>query len=127
MYKFHYDNIKNKYDNKLKLLFTDIDSLIYKIKTEDVYEDFSSNKQMFDFSNYSTKSKYYDNSNKLVIGKMKDETGSIVIEEFVRRKQKTYLFLVNNSEHKKQKAWIKKMLLQQGTMNKKMYYWIMNL
>ena len=26
---------------------------------------------MFDFSNYSTKSKYYDNSNKLVIGKMK--------------------------------------------------------
>ena len=25
---------------------------------------------MFDFSNYSTKSKYYDNSNKLVIGKM---------------------------------------------------------
>ena len=33
-----------------------------EIKTEDVYEDFSSNKKMFDFSNYSTKSKYYDNS-----------------------------------------------------------------
>ena len=29
---------------------------------------------MFDFSNYSTKSKYYYDSNKLVIGKMKDET-----------------------------------------------------
>ena len=29
---------------------------------------------MFDFSNYSTKSKYYDDSNKLVIGNMKDET-----------------------------------------------------
>ena len=27
---------------------------MYKIKTEDVYEDFSSNKEMFDFSNYST-------------------------------------------------------------------------
>ena len=104
MYKFHYHCIKINYDNKSKLLFTDTDSLMYEIKTEDVYEDFSSNKQMFDFSNYSTKSKYYDNSNKLVIGKMKDETGSIVIEEFVRRKQKTYLFLVNNSEHKKQKA-----------------------
>ena len=35
---------------------------------------------------------------------MKDETGSIVIEEFVRQKPKTYSFLVNNSEHKKQKA-----------------------
>ena len=38
---------------------------------------------MFDFSNYSTKSKYYDNSNKLVIGKMTDETAGVVIEEFV--------------------------------------------
>ena len=35
---------------------------MYEIKTEDVYEDFSSNKKMFHFSNYSTKSKYYDNS-----------------------------------------------------------------
>ena len=33
---------KNKYDNKSKLLFTDTDSLMYEIKTEDVYEDFSS-------------------------------------------------------------------------------------
>ena len=35
---------------------------MYNIKTEDVYEDFSSSKEMFDFSNYSTKSKYFDNS-----------------------------------------------------------------
>ena len=31
-----------------------------EIKTEDVYEDFSSNKKMFGFSNYSSKSKYHD-------------------------------------------------------------------
>ena len=37
MYEFHYDYIKNKYDKKLKLLFTDTDSLMYEIKTEDVY------------------------------------------------------------------------------------------
>ena len=83
MYEFHYNYIKNEYDNKSKLLFTDTDSLMYEIKTVDVHEDFSSNKEMFDFSNYSTKSKYYDNSNKLVIGKMKDETRGAVIEEFV--------------------------------------------
>ena len=29
-----------------------------EIKTENVYEDFSSNKEMLDFSNYSTKPKY---------------------------------------------------------------------
>ena len=32
---------------------------------------------------YSTKSKYYDDSNKLVVGKMKDETGGVAIEELV--------------------------------------------
>ena len=36
MYEFHFDYIKNKYDNKSKLLFTDTDSLMYEIKTEDV-------------------------------------------------------------------------------------------
>ena len=82
MYKFHYDYIKNKCDNKANLLFADTDSLMYEIKTEDVYEDFNNKKEMFHFSNYSSKSKYYDDS-KLVIGIMKDETGSVTIEEYV--------------------------------------------
>ena len=45
---------------------------MYEIKTGDVCEDFSDDKEMFDLSDYSTKSKYYDNSNKLVVLKMKD-------------------------------------------------------
>ena len=57
MYEFHYDHIKNKYDNDSTLLFTDTDNLMYEIKTEDVYEDFSNDKEIFDLSNYSTKSK----------------------------------------------------------------------
>ena len=80
MYKFHDDYIKNKHGNNSRLLLTDTDSLMYEIKTEDVYKDFSNDKEMFDFSNYSTKSKYYDNSNKLVVGKMKDETAGVAIE-----------------------------------------------
>ena len=44
MYKFHYDSIKNKCENKSKFLFRDTDSLLQEIKTENVYEDFSSNK-----------------------------------------------------------------------------------
>ena len=35
MYEFHYNYIKNKYGNNSRLLFTDTDSLMYKIKTED--------------------------------------------------------------------------------------------
>ena len=38
MYEFHSDYIRNKYDNKSKLLFTDTDNLMYEIKTEYVYE-----------------------------------------------------------------------------------------
>ena len=66
MYQFHYGYIKNKYGNKSKLLFTDTD-ITYEIKTEDAPGDFNSHKEMFDFSNFSTKSKYDDDSSKLVI------------------------------------------------------------
>ena len=55
MYIFHYDYIKNKDGNNSRLLFKDTDSVMFEIKTEDVYEDFSNDKEMFDFSNYSTK------------------------------------------------------------------------
>ena len=64
IYEFHSDYIKIKYGNNSTLLFTDSDSLMYEIKTEDIFEDFSNNKEMFDFSNYSVKSKFYDGSNK---------------------------------------------------------------
>ena len=113
MYEFHYDYIKNKYDCKSNLLFSDIDSLMYEIKTEDVFsnKDFGSNKEMFDFSNYLTKPKYHHCSKKLVIGKMKDETGGVVIEEFVGWQPKMYSVLVDHNELKKSKVWIK-MLLQ---------------
>ena len=45
-------NINNKYCNKSRLVFIDTDNLIYETKTE-----FSSDKEFFDFSNYSIKSK----------------------------------------------------------------------
>ena len=99
MYKFYYDYIKNKYDKKLERLFTDTDSLMYEIKTKDVYKDFSSDKEILDFSNYSTKSKFYDNSNKLVVGKMKDEIAGVVIEYLFELKSKMHFYLVDdNSE-----------------------------
>ena len=64
MYDFHYDHVKNKHGNNSRLLFTDSDSLMYKIKTEDAYEDYSSNREKFDFSNKSTESKHYDSYKK---------------------------------------------------------------
>ena len=92
MNEFHFDYIKNKYGNNSRLLFTDSDSLMYEIKTEDIYEDFSSNREMFDFSNYLTKSKYYDDSNKLAIEKMNDEIGAVATEEFVVEAKDVFIF-----------------------------------
>ena len=97
IYKLYHDSIKNKYDNDSSLLFIDSESLMYEIKTGNVYEDFSNDKEMFDFNNYLTKSKRHDNSNKLVIGKMKDETACATIEELVGLKSKMYSFLVDDN------------------------------
>ena len=66
MYNFHYKYIKNKLD--AKLLFTDTDSLVYEIKTEDVYEDFYQDKSLFDFGDDPLDSKLFDPANKKVTG-----------------------------------------------------------
>ena len=59
---------------------------MYKIQTENAYDNFSKNKDMFDFSNYSAKSKQYDGSNALVLSKMKNEMGGVSCEEFIEIK-----------------------------------------
>ena len=39
MYKFHYGYVNPKYGDRARLLFTDTDSLCYRIQTEDFYKD----------------------------------------------------------------------------------------
>ena len=71
---------------------------MYEIKMEHVYENFDSNKKIFDFSNYSTKSKYFDDSNKLIIGKMKDKTAGVAIKELVALKPKKCIYSWQTTE-----------------------------
>ena len=47
MYEFLYDYIKSKHGDKSRLLFTDTKSLMHEMKTENIYEDFSNDKEMF--------------------------------------------------------------------------------
>ena len=54
IYKFHYDYIKNKYGNNSKLLFTDTDRLMHEIKTVDIYEEFSNDKEIYLFMTRQT-------------------------------------------------------------------------
>ena len=112
MYEFHYKYIKNKFD--VNLLFTNTDNLAYEIKTEDLYEDFYFDKDLFDFSDYLVKStelhsKFYDPTNTQNIGKMKDEFKGKIVSKFVGLKSKMYsLISVNDKEVTKAKRVNKK-------------------
>ena len=58
MYKFWYDYIKPKYEDRAKLCYTDTDSFIIHIITEDFFEDIAGDvKIWFDTSNYDENNK----------------------------------------------------------------------
>ena len=100
MYDFHYNYILKKYDyKKIKLLFTDTDSLCYHMKTEDAYEDFYKDKELFDNSDYDPGNKFYFKENKKVIGKMKDECAGIPITEFCGLRSKMYSYIKENDKY----------------------------
>ena len=75
---------------------------VYEIKTENVYEDFYQDKNLFDFSDYPFHSKFFDPVN---IGKMKHKFKEKIISGFVGLKSKIYsLIAVDDEEVKKAKG-----------------------
>ena len=108
MQNFLYNYIKNKCGDE----DTDTDSLMYKIVSENAYEDFYNGKELFDFNNYPVDFKYYNNANNLVVSKMKDETCSVLIKSFVGLMSKMYTFITEeNNEYKKVEGVNKKLLM----------------
>ena len=65
------------------MLFTDANSLVYEIKTDNMYEDFFEDKNLFDFSNYPQGSKLFYLVNKKVNDKVKDDFKGEINSEFV--------------------------------------------
>ena len=112
MYDFHYNYIKQKYDSKAKLLFTDTDSLTYEIEAKDVYSDFWNDKDKFDNSDYSESSPYFDKTNKKVIGKFKDEAAGVPICEFVGLRSKMYSYIKDNQKEERTAKGIKKNIIK---------------
>ena len=89
MYEFHYDYMTQKYSynslrSSLQLCYMDKDSLVYRIQTEEFYEDISEDVPVrFDTSGYIPERPLPIGLNKKVIGLMKDELGGVIMTEFI--------------------------------------------
>ena len=116
MYEFWYDYIEPKYGDKTKLCFTDTDSFIVNIKTEDFFEDIPNDvERWFDTSNYDKNDKrpLPIGKNKKVSGLFKDELGGKIMTEVVALRPKTYSYLMDaGTDHKKAKE-TKKCVIKQ--------------
>ena len=117
MYGFHYNYIIPKYESKVNLLYTDTDSLIYGIETDDFYKDISEDvKDKFDTSNYSKThpSGIPTGVNKKVLGMFKDEVGGEIIEKFVGLRAKLYSFKIFEGEESKKCKGVKKGVVEES-------------
>ena len=107
MYEFWYDYLKVKYDNKIKLIYTDTDSFVIEVETDDIYKDMYDDKHLYDFSDYPKDHPNYSLNNKKVYGIFKDELNGKMITEFVADKPKMYSYeyidnytILNKNKHK---------------------------
>ena len=115
MFDFHYNYIKTKYGDKAKLLFTDTDSLMYEIRTEDFYEDIKGDvKDRFDTSDYPSNhpSGIPTGCNKKVLGMFKDEAGGKIIDEFVGLRAKLYSYKTLKGEESKKCKGVKRLVVK---------------
>ena len=95
MYDFYYGYLKEKYGDRVRLCYTDTDSFILYILTEDFYEDIESDvNEKFDTSSYSknTNRPITVGVNKKVLGMMKDELGDNEMIESVNVCAKLYSY-----------------------------------
>ncbi|XP_063392461.1 uncharacterized protein LOC134677958 [Cydia fagiglandana] len=92
MFDFHYNYMLPKYSENIRLLYTDTDSFIYDINTNDFYEDIKPDVQdKFDTSDFQIDNIYaLPRVNKNVLGKMKDEVSGRIISKFIGIRSKCY-------------------------------------
>ena len=117
MFDFHYNYIKNKYGDKAELLFTDTDSLMYLIQTDDFYHDINKYvKKKFDTSDYPENhpSGIKTGVNKKVIGKFKDEAAGKQITHFVGLRPKLYTFKVEEKGETRKAKGVKKNVIKKS-------------
>jgi len=108
MYDFFYNELKKQYGGKCELLYTDTDSLLLEIETEDFYKDMEEKKDQYDTSDYLKEHPLHSNTNKKVLGKMKDECAGTPIAEVVCLRPKMYSILRADEKNIKKAKGVKR-------------------
>ena len=96
MFSFHYKVMKKNF--KCSVLYSDTDSFVYEINTEDLYKDLENNSTLrnaFDFSNMPKDNPLYDETNAKVVLKFKDEFAGTIVEEFCGLNPKLYSIIAS--------------------------------
>jgi hypothetical protein len=112
MMDFHYGYVRPKWGDRAQLLMTDTDSLVYEIRTGDLFTDIVGDvDRWFDTSNFPKgghPSGIPVGRNKKVIGFMKSETGAEIITEFVGLRAKLYAIKMADGGTEKKAKGVKK-------------------
>src|SRR2546421_4796598 len=100
MYQFYYDTLKARYGGRIRLCYTDTDSLLVQIQTDDINADLIDMADQFDFSNYPANHSVRQSlgeekikANKKTSGLFKDECNGAMIAEFIGLQSKMYSIL----------------------------------
>ena len=99
MMRFHYDVIEKHFIGAYQLLYSDTDSMVYQIETDDIYEWVKQNRSHFDLAE-SIRKDMKDTENDKTLGKMKDELKTLPIKSFIGLNPKCYSFTYNDKIEK---------------------------
>ena len=116
MYNFYYNKLKKTYGDNIRLLYTDTDSVIIHVTTDDIYQDMQANIIDYDTSNYPADHPLFSNTNKKIIGKFKDELGGKQMTEFIGIRPKMYSYVGEDSG--KRAKGVKKSVLKKTITHK---------
>ena len=106
MYETYYEKLQPYFGlENIQNHYTDCDSMVLSIRTDDIISDLKNLEDLFDFSNLNPNNELFSNKNKKVLGKFKIETPeSIWIDEFIALRSKAYAFKCNNKSTNKLKG-----------------------
>ena len=102
MYNFYYNVLKKNFGDKVKLCYTDTDSLLLRFSDVDCFEKFKVPplSDFIDTSNFNSSHELYNDKNKGKLGFLKSETGDNHIKEFICLQAKCYSILLENDQTK---------------------------